>query len=185
MTWANGFKWHTILYLVTFYVFRPLANIYTLVESVKTYSIVTIFHCAYSFVLLWYIILFSLNLSTLLPLWWIEKYGSDQRRIQGGRLWGLSPPPWTSEIYGFQESFRPQRVLSPPCKEKKFKPLPWTNIFLNTPLGRTTSRRRFLNTLFDSSFGSRVLDELYTLSIILSSFMFLFILRTLVRPYID
>ena len=35
----------------------------------------------------------------------------------------LAPPPLTSEIYGFQEVFRPNRVLSPPLDE-----------FLNTPL---------------------------------------------------
>ena len=44
-----------------------------------------------------------------------------QRRIQGGLL-GLSPPPWTSEIYWFQGIFMPQWVLSPPLERKKFKP---------------------------------------------------------------
>ena len=51
-----------------------------------------------------------------------------QRRIQGG-LWGLSPPPWTSEIYWFQG------VFSPPGKRKKFKPP--LDKFLNTPLDLT------------------------------------------------
>ena len=37
-------------------------------------------------------------------------------------LWGAQPP-WTSEIYGFQGVFSPQRVLSPPLrKEKNVKP---------------------------------------------------------------
>ena len=49
-------------------------------------------------------------------------------------LRGLSPsPPWTSEIYWFQDVFRPQRQLSPLWKEKKnLNPTP--NKFMDMPL---------------------------------------------------
>jgi len=47
-----------------------------------------------------------------------------------GGIWGLGPPPRTSEIYEFQGVFRPQRMLNPhsPLERKKIKPRPpWTN----------------------------------------------------------
>ena len=50
-----------------------------------------------------------------------------QGPIRGGGYGGK--PPWTSEIYWFQGVFRPQRLLSPPGKIKKFK-LPWTNSWI-------------------------------------------------------
>ena len=36
-----------------------------------------------------------------------------------GGQWRLSPPPRTSETYGFQGVFRPKRVLRPPPSGKK------------------------------------------------------------------
>ena len=55
-----------------------------------------------------------------------------QRRIQWKGAMGVKPTPWISVIYRVQGVFRPQRVLSPPWKEKKI--MPQLDKFLNTPL---------------------------------------------------
>ena len=49
--------------------------------------------------------------------------------VKGVFRGGVSPP-WTSEIYWLQGVFRPQRVLSPPWKDKKIKPPSWTNSWI-------------------------------------------------------
>ena len=44
------------------------------------------------------------------------------RGIFKGGGYGGEVPFWTSEIYGFQELFKPTGAESPPWKEKKIKP---------------------------------------------------------------
>ena len=84
----------------------------------------------------------SLEISTKLQGFKLIFSGLVPGAYSGGGLWGLSPP-WTSEIYWFHGVFRPQRVLSPPWKDKQnLSPSP-LNKFLNTPLTGIMFKYRF------------------------------------------